>query len=230
MKAVILAAGMGTRLGTLIPKPLSPLIDEKTILDFQVEHLAEEVGINNIIVVTGYKKEIVMERFPHLMYVYNEAYATTNTAKSLLRALEKIDDDALWLNGDVYFERSVLQKLLESPGSSCLVNTLACGDEEIKYTLNGDGYIHELSKSVSNGLGEAVGINFIQRDDLRLFREELLNVQADDYFERALENLTLSGRLRLRPVELGTEFCKEIDFETDLQEVISYIRQSQPQC
>lgn len=228
MKAIILAAGMGTRLGTLIPKPLSPLVDERTILDYQVQHLSEEVGIDNIFVVIGYKKEIIMERFPNLTYVYNEAYATTNTAKSLLKALEKVDDDALWLNGDVYFERGVLRKLMKSPNSSCLVNTLACSDEEIKYTLNRDGYIHELSKSVSCGLGEAVGINLIRRDDLRIFREELRNVQGDDYFERALENLTLSDRVRLRPVELGTEFCKEIDFETDLQEVISYIRQTQP--
>ena len=223
MKAVILAAGMGTRLGTLIPKPLSSLSNEKTILDYQIEKLSSKVGINNILLVTGYKKEIIMEKFPHLLYVYNEAYANTNTAKSLLRALEKVDDDVLWMNGDVYFDHKVLDILMESPGSGCLVNTLACGDEEIKYSLCENGFVRELSKSVKSGLGEAVGINLIRREDLKSYCDELRNVGEGDYFEKALENLTLLGELNLHAVELGQLFCKEIDFEADLLEVRRYI-------
>ena len=51
IKAVILAAGMGTRLGGSVPKPLTSLIDKKTILDFQVERLSKVPGVNNIIIV-----------------------------------------------------------------------------------------------------------------------------------------------------------------------------------
>jgi choline kinase len=114
MKAVILAAGMGKRLGSSIPKPLTSLVNGKTIMDFQVERLSRIVGVKNIIVVVGYKKEMIMGKFPQLSFVYNDAFAQTNTSKSLLLALKKVDDDVIWLNGDVYFDAEVLGLLLNT--------------------------------------------------------------------------------------------------------------------
>lgn len=223
MKAIILAAGMGTRLGVLVPKPLTSLENEKTILDFQVEKIGKKVGLNNIIIVVGYKKELLMEKHPDMLYVYNHAYTQTNTAKSLLLALNKVDDDTLWLNGDVFFDERVVDLLIESDKSSLLVDQSKCSDEEIKYTLTPDLYVHELSKKIDKPVGEAVGINLIRKRDLDLFREELERVNDSDYFEKALENLTLSHRLKLRAVNLGKLFCKEIDFESDLDAVRNYI-------
>jgi L-glutamine-phosphate cytidylyltransferase len=223
-KAAILAAGMGTRLGTMIPKPLTSLQDEHTVIDFQVRNLARKVGEENIFVVVGYKKEIIMEMFPDLTYVYNEAYPKTNTAKSLLKALRKIDgDDVLWMNGDVYFEHALLDLIVSSEDSACLVNTEKVSEEEIKYTLNEKGYIHNLSKQVKNGVGEAVGINLIKAKDLKMFKDELEKVEPKDYFEKALENLTLAGKISLLPISVGNYFCKEIDFEEDLQEVKKFL-------
>lgn len=226
MKAVILAAGMGTRFGTLIPKPLTSLKDEKTILDAQIAKLSKIDGLDNILIVVGYKKEIIMEAHPEGIFVYNDAYAHTNTAKSLLVALEKLNDDVIWMNGDVYFDSAVLDLLVASGSSACLVDTKKCSDEEIKYTLNNDGYIQELSKEVKEGNGEAVGINLIKKDDLKIFVAELQKVGPKDYFEKALENLTLSGRLRLKAINIGEYYCKEIDFEQDLKEVQKQINQS----
>jgi choline kinase len=123
MKAVILAAGMGTRLGTMIPKPLTAIRDEETILDFQVEKLSAAVGVHNILVVVGYRKELIMEKHPDLIYLFNARFAQTNTAKSLLLALQKIgNEDVLWLNGDVFFDAGVLDRLAASPRSACLVD------------------------------------------------------------------------------------------------------------
>jgi len=223
MKAVILAAGMGTRLGTLIPKPLTSLKDEKTILDFQLEKLADKVGQHNIYVIVGYKKEIIMEKFPHMIYIYNDAYTRNNTSKSLLFALNKIDEDVLWMNGDVFFDKKVLDLICDSSESASLVDQSQCADEEIKYNLNDKGYIHDLSKQVKDGLGESVGINLIKKKDLDLFREELKKVEESDYFEKALENLTISDKLDLKPINLGDLYCKEVDFEEDLEDVRKYL-------
>jgi hypothetical protein len=52
----------------------------------------------------------------------------------------------------------------------------------------------------------------------------LHKVSEDDYFEKALENLTVSDNLKLRPVDVGKYFCREIDFEEDLIEVQAYQR------
>ncbi|MFA6272559.1 MAG: phosphocholine cytidylyltransferase family protein [Patescibacteria group bacterium] len=223
MKAVILAAGMGTRFGTLIPKPLTSLKNEKTILDSQITKLSKVEGLDNIFIVVGYKKEIIMEAHPEGIFVYNDAYAHTNTAKSLLTALEKINDDVIWLNGDVYFDSAILDLLVNSDTSACLVDTKKCGDEEIKYKQTDQGFIKELSKEVKEGVGEAVGINLIKQKDLDNFVSELRNVGQKDYFEKALENLTLSGKLNLRAINIGNYYCKEIDFEQDLLEVQNYI-------
>lgn len=219
MKAIILAAGLSTRIGSLVPKPLIELDGSTTILDRQVNSLTKAVGLPNIMAVVGYKKELIMEEHPELTYIYNEAYARTNTSKSLLRALERVEEDAMWLNGDVVFDDRVLPPLLASADSAVLADTKKCGAEEIKYSLNRFGYIQEISKQVKDAVGEAVGINVIKKKDLNRFRKELAWVDDKDFFEKALENLTMRGRLRLRPVAVGNYFCKEIDFPEDLQEV-----------
>ncbi len=224
MKGVILAAGMGTRLNALIPKPLVSLENEKTILDFQVEKLAKKIGMNNIIVVVGYKKELIMEKFPDLIYIYNNEFATTNTAKSLYRALLKVEDDTIWMNGDVFFDIEALDLLINSKHSGCLVDNEKCGEEEIKYNLNKEGSIHELSKQVKDGHGEALGINIIKKHDLDEFRKELNNVGQKDYFEKALENLTIKNKLVLKPINKKQLFCKEIDFEEDLIQVREHMK------
>ena len=92
MKAIILAAGIGSRLGNSNPKPLTKLKNDETILNRQVMYLSDYIGEDNIIVVVGYKNDLIMEAFPNLLYVYNNFYDTTNTSKSLLKALKKIEN------------------------------------------------------------------------------------------------------------------------------------------
>ena len=87
MKVVILSAGMGTRLEANIPKSLTKITDSKTIMDFQVEKLMSKVSSRNIFVVVGFKKDMIMEKFPNLNYVFNNQFRTTNTSKSVLQAL-----------------------------------------------------------------------------------------------------------------------------------------------
>lgn len=224
MKAIILAAGMGTRLGSLIPKPLTALKDEKTILDYQVEKLAETVGLHNIIMVVGYKHHVIMEKFPELIYIYNHEYTQTNTSKSLLYALNKIEgEDVIWMNGDVFFDKEVISLISASDRSSCLVDNKKCAEEEIKYNLDEEGFIKEISKQVVDAKGEALGINLVKASDIQKLREALDKVENSDYFEKALENLTLGGHLKLRPIDVGDLFCQEIDFQEDLDLVQEYM-------
>ena len=204
MEAVILAAGMGTRLGSLIPKPLTSIQNEKTIMDFQIDKLSKINEIHNIFLVVGYKKEIIMEKFPDLLFVYNNAYARTNTAKSLLMALNKIKNDVLWMNGDVYFDEEILNLILESKESACLVNKSECNTEEIKYNLTPEGYIKNISKTVESSQGEALGINLIRKKDLDIFRSELKKVGDSDYFEKSARE---SYRCRQTPIK--TYRCRQ---------------------
>lgn len=155
MKIVILAAGIGSRLGNPFPKPLTPLKDGETIMEKQLNHISIFFDIDNVTTVVGFKKDLIMEEFPDVNYVYNPFFDETNTSKSLLKALKKNrGESVLWFNGDVVFDEQLLSLLLDNIKkdiSFVSVNTSRVAEEEVKYTLK-DGYISELSKEVQNAL------------------------------------------------------------------------------
>ena len=219
MKAIILAAGIGSRLGNSDPKPLTKLKNGESILYRQVKYLSEYIGINNIITIVGYKKDLIMESFPNLIYVYNNFYDTTNTSKSLLAGLHKIEnEDVMWLNGDVVFEKELLPKIIQCSQSCMAVNTNSVGEEEIKYNVFDDGNIKDVSKTVPSALGEAVGINKIMAVDFRLFKSNLEKCDDQDYFEKALE-LSIQDGMKIMPVNINKYLCMEIDFLDDLEQI-----------
>ena len=85
LKAIILAAGKGSRLGTLtdnIPKGMLKLFG-KTLIERQIE-IYQKCGIDDITIVTGYKSEII--DFSGINYVKNQDFATTNMNESLFCA------------------------------------------------------------------------------------------------------------------------------------------------
>jgi len=80
-QVIILAAGMGTRLGKPWPKPLTPLKDGRTIMQQQMENITKTFGTDSRIgVVVGFKLEMIMEAHPRATYIYNELYDQTNTS------------------------------------------------------------------------------------------------------------------------------------------------------
>lgn len=222
MKIVILAAGIGSRLGNPFPKPLTPLKNGKSIMQMQTENITTYYDIDDINVVVGFKKDLIMERFPELTYVYNPFFDQTNTSKSLLKALKKHKDKSvLWFNGDVVFDGKLLEVLnpyIKANESFVAVNTSKVAEEEVKYTLK-DGYIDLLSKEVKNGLGEAVGINFISSKDIQKFIERLEECDANDYFERGLELAIEKDSVKIKAIDISAYNCMEIDFVEDLENV-----------
>jgi choline kinase len=219
MKIVILAAGIGSRLGNPFPKPLTTLDDGKSIMEKQIDNITQYFDINDIFIVVGFKKELIMERFDEVAYVYNPLFDCTNTSKSLLKVLKKFKKEpVLWFNGDVVFDAKLLSELMpdiKADNSFVAVNTSRVSDEEVKYTLT-DGYIDELSKVVKNGLGEAVGINFIGSNDLQHFVTRLEEVDDNDYFERGLELAIQLDNLKIKPIDISKYDCIEVDFKEDL--------------
>lgn len=217
MKVIILAAGVGKRFRALnLPKPLTTLENGQTLLGSQIELLSHEISIHDILVIVGYRKEKIMEQFPNLLFVYNPDFAKENTSKSLLKALYKIDDDVLWINGDVVFRPKVLKAILDLKKTCMVVNKSPVSDEEVKYRANKQGQILEVSKEVLNPHGEALGINFFTKQDVKELRENLIKCQDQDYFEKGIE-LCIADGMAVWTVPVEIDDCAEVDFPEDLK-------------
>jgi choline kinase len=221
IQVVILAAGMGTRLGKPWPKPLTELSDGRSIMQQQMENVHTVFGEKaRITVVVGFKLEMIMEAHPTASFVYNEVYDQTNTSKSLLRALRASQESGvLWLNGDVVFDHKVLERVADriaADKSFVCVNTSATAEEEVKYTVDANGHIKELSKTVKSALGEAVGINFISSHEKADVITQLDACGEQDYFERGLELAIEKHGLQMEPIDISDLFAVEVDFQDDL--------------
>jgi choline kinase len=222
LQVVILAAGMGTRLGKPWPKPLTPLADGRSIMAQQLENVEKVFGQEaRVTIVVGFKMEMIMEAHPNAAFIYNEVYDQTNTSKSLLKALRASQESGvLWLNGDVVFDPRVLERVqsrMREEKSFVCVNTSATSDEEIKYTVDSNGNINSLSKQVVNALGEAVGINFIGKGEKAAVIKHLEECADNDYFERGLELAIEKAGIKLEPVDISDLFAVEVDFQADLE-------------
>lgn len=221
MDIIILAAGIGSRLGNPFPKPLTVLKTGKSIMLSQIDSLTSAFPYDHITAVVGFKKDMIMEMFPDLIFIYNNEFDTTNTSMSLLRALRKVrNSGALWLNGDVVFDKGVLDKikpLIKSETSFVCVNKSRVGEEEVKYTIDKKGFIKELSKKAKKALGEAVGINYISRKDLKTLVKRLAECDPKDYFERGIELAIEKDGLKIIPADISEFNCIEVDFKQDLE-------------
>jgi choline kinase len=219
---VILAAGMGSRLGRSLPKPLTELSDGRTIMGQQFDNIRAAFGSSaRVTIVVGYKSEYIVEAFPEANFVYNESYDSTNTSKSLLRALKATGKSGvLWMNGDVVFDPRALVRaadMIDQDRSFVSVNTEKVSDEEVKYTVDAEGFIDKLSKKVVGGLGEAVGINYVSAADKQALIRQLGRVDDQEYFEGGIEAAIGEDGLRWTPVDISDLYAVEIDFAEDLE-------------
>jgi choline kinase len=228
-QVVILAAGMGTRLGRPHPKPLTPLTTGETIMRRAVNLLRGAWPDVHVTAVVGFKLDIVIEAMPDISFVYNEVYDSTNTNKSLLKALQlSHDGGVLWMNGDVVFDPRVLdivEERIANGQSFVCVDHASVAEEEVKYTLGDDDMIKELSKTVVGGLGEAVGINYVSQQDKARLIARLDECEDQDYFERGLELAIEKDGLRVEPVDISQFQVVEVDFDDDLTRANAFLEQ-----
>ena len=118
MKVIILAAGLGSRLGDLTKNSPKALIDVngKSIIERQIE-LFHKFGIKDIVIVTGHKKEKFC--FKDINYIHNSNYTEIEQVGSLMLAREMLGDTIVSY-GDIIFDEIVLNQLLQFDGEFVL--------------------------------------------------------------------------------------------------------------
>lgn len=229
MKAIILAAGMGRRLQSVsngLPKSMIK-INGRSIIHRQIES-CNQVGIKEFVIVLGFKKDIlkkhILKKIPveNVTFIENPIFDKTNTLYSLWLTKNYFDDDFIYFNADVLFQKDLLKKISdETEYSQLLLETKSCAEEEVKMILNDDMDIIEIGKKlkIENCSGEFIGVGKFNLDVLPQFSKYLDhgidNNQENNYFEYAV-NL-LAKDVILKAVPTNNIKCIEIDFPEDLK-------------
>lgn len=239
MKAVILAAGIASRLRPLTndrPKCLLK-IGNRSLLERAIDGLLIN-GIDEIVIVTGYLKEMI-EDFVHATYpnlsvkfIYNEVYASTNNIYSLWLAKPEVlhEKEIILLDSDILFDPLMIKILQDAPYNNCLaLDGHKLGEEEIKVIVNEKSQITEISKtcSIDKAIGESIGIEKISNTYLSTLYNELeqmiLHEGLDNvFYELAFERLISQGHY-FYPVDTSNYFSMELDTVEDFQDAINRI-------
>lgn len=187
--AVILAAGMGTRLnemGQLIPKGFLQF-GNQPIIEESIERL-QHCGIQKIIIVTGHLSEFyerLKERYPQLVTVHNSQYANSGSLYSLYCARQLVEHDFLLLESDLIYEQRALETVLAFPKDNVILLSGATNaGDEVYVEISGDTIVAMSKNKADLGeqiAGELVGISKISPS---LFQRMLQ--QAEQMFETSL--------------------------------------------
>ena len=166
MKALILAAGFGSRLAPItdtVPKSLVP-VNGKPILFKQIDNLIAN-GINDITVVSGYKADAlakaVNDNYNGVKIVESVDYATTNNMYSAYLGIGEVGTDGfLMMNADVFYDESVITALLECPSPNAIVTDIGTYNEESMKVIEKDGRLVEISKIITkeDALGSSIDV------------------------------------------------------------------------
>ena len=234
-KAIILAAGAGDRLQPFtqqFPKCLAP-VNGVPILVNALTHLSD-VGVNEVIIVVGHHKEKIYERIGDafqtlkVSYIESENYATTNNIYSLWLAREHLVEDVLLLEADVFFDRSLLERMLShESGSLAAVSRHQPWMSGTVVSINKAGNIQALMDAREQGpdfdysrVFKTANIYLFRGDFLRRYFVPHLSAyiasdEIDEYYEVILHAMALRGKYNLHAVECDDLRWYEIDDESD---------------
>lgn len=233
MKAVILAAGSGTRLGPLtreLPKCLIPVAG-RPLIDRMIERMSA-VAVEELVVVAGFQHE-VLER--HLRgsdnglaraarVIVNPRYHDLGNCYSLLVARKAVEgSDFIKCDGDVVLPEDVLPRLMDAAGEVVLVvdRGVALGHEEMKVRVDETGRVIRLNKRMepAHAIGESIGLERISASIGPAIFDELESMlesgEGHEYYERAYERLMAKGA-HFGFIEVGSGGWCEIDTAADL--------------
>jgi len=232
MRAIILAAGRGSRLKPHTDDRPKCMIDVggKPILGWQMNTL-KDAGINDVTIVTGYRAEQILyharDYGMNVSFVHNERWGETNNGYSLSMALEGINEPVIVINGDTIFHPDVIRRLLKKndrPVMAC-ARKREVFDEDMK-VIEFNGFIIDVSKEIDKDVcfGEFIGVSFFP--DPTLLKRELVKISDNDWFEKAIKNMLNTAYVKM--VDVSDLPYIEIDFDKDLCDAREYFRKDMP--
>lgn len=241
MQALMLAAGMGKRLGRYTKNGTKCMVkvNGKSLIEHAVESLVQN-GIKKFIMVTGYKsntlKEFIASKFSEknlngmeIEFIENSVYDKTNNIYSLYLAREFLEnDDTILLESDIIFDSDILSKIIKSPEKNLAVVS------KFESWMDGTCVLLDEQKNITGMLDKA-HFNFAETENyyktvniykfskefskqyyvpfLKAYQEAF---GKNEYYETVLKVFTVLGQTKLKALEVPGSQWYEIDDPADL--------------
>lgn len=231
MKAVILAAGIGSRLRPLTndkPKCLVRICG-KSLLEYQLD--AHRVaGVKDIYIVVGYEAQAVRDYCKHIKdlnihIVESVNYETTNNMYSLYLLREHLKGEAFILNNaDLAIDNEIVNKMVQDKRQDLImVDTSQYNDESMKISVDKKGVITDISKKIDekNSYGCSIDYyKFSPETSKTLFAEVERTVEKEEnlnqWTEVALQELMQARAISMEPIHTDGLRWMEVDNYEDL--------------
>lgn len=233
MKALILNSGRGSRMGNETkehPKCMTHLEGEDTILSRQLEQL-KKMGIRDVIITTGYYNDMLEEYGRsisgdmNITYVFNDQYSETNYIYSIYVAKQYLQDDIIFMHGDLVFEDRVLSEVLEHKDSCMVVDsTLPLPEKDFKAVVNG-GIITKVGIEFFDDAVAAQPLYKLKQEGWIVWLNQIVafceSGQVNCYAENALNEV--SQNCNITPYDVKGMLCGEIDTMEDREYILQRI-------
>lgn len=236
MQGLILAAGMGRRLGkhTKGQTKCMVSVNGKTLIERSLDAL-QEANIETVVIVVGYEseklKEFIGDNYNgmHIEYVVNDIYNKTNNIYSLWLASEHlIADDTILLESDLIYEAEILKKVIQNQAENlAVVAKYESWMDGTVTVLNEDDYIINFIPKKSfkwekkDNYYKTVNIykfskEFSKNSYIPFLEAYIKALGENEYYEQVLRVMTYIDDLNLKAYKLNSEKWYEIDDVQDL--------------
>jgi len=231
MKAIILSAGQGSRLGHLVDDRPKCLIDfnGRTLLDRQLDTL-EANGVHEAVVVTGFHDELIEQAIarrsggPAVRTIYNPFYKVADNTGSLYMAREELTGDCLVWNGDTLVSHALMAKVVANrqAGICVTIDRKDDGydDDDMKVVEQG-GRLTAIGKRLSEGVNaESIGLLAFRSGGAEQFREAIDRAMRTPegttiWYLRVINQIAQTGEVWT--LDINGEEWGEVDFPPDVE-------------
>ncbi len=233
MKALIMAAGRGTRISRYLdgrPK-CTVSLGKEALIHYTVRTL-KACGVEQIALVLGYQGQTIRQVLADqdVQFYENPFFDVTNSIASAWFAREFIrDDEMLIMNGDVFLEESLMRQILDRHAPAPLLFADESRREEADYKLcYREGKLLLYGKELKGDqiTGEYVGVARINQSFLPVFCKQMeqmiLHQEHGVWWENVL--YSLSGQTDILVRDVQGQFWAEVDYIEDYQRIMKFVQ------
>ena len=224
MKAIILAAGKGTRLyPTTLNKPKGLLeIGNETILDRLVSQF-RNCGIKDVLIAVGYQKEVIIDHFgDSVRYAYYKDFSSTNNLHTLWSIRDELNEDVIISFADLVIQNSILNNLIKLKHDFTMaIDTSKVLESTMRVSIADNLIKNITTTSISEANGNFIGISKINKNGCNLLvnqMSKMINGSLQDYYTIAIDNLARNGSL-VNYLDVSNFKWREIDTLDEYEEV-----------